>query len=134
MDANKEEKKRPNPRAKANPLSALLFGWMLKIFWKGYKKDLEMDDLFVPLDEHKSDYLGNKFEKRWNEELSRASKEGRQPSLLRVIMRCFGLSLMGYGLILAFLEIGLRMNQPIFLGLMVRSFVQRGSNYTQTHQ
>ncbi|CAG2057728.1 unnamed protein product [Timema podura] len=130
MDANKEEKKRPNPRAEANPLSALLFGWMLKIFWKGYKKDLEMDDLFVPLDEHKSDYLGNKFEKRWNEELSRASKEGRQPSLLRVIMRCFGLSLMGYGLILAFLEIGLRASQPLFLGRLIQYFSPSNENIT----
>nr|CAD7458628.1 unnamed protein product [Timema tahoe] len=121
------------PRYSTSPLTIQLsvcFRWMLKIFWKGYKKDLEMDDLFVPLDEHKSDYLGNKFEKRWNEELSRASKEGRQPSLLRVIMRCFGLSLMGYGLILAFLEIGLRASQPLFLGRLIQYFSPSNENIT----
>jgi hypothetical protein len=37
--------------------------WILDIFWKGYKRDLETTDIFAPLHEHKSDYLGDKFEK-----------------------------------------------------------------------
>jgi len=39
------------------------YRWLLDTFWKGYKRDLETTDIYAPLKEHKSDYLGDKFEK-----------------------------------------------------------------------
>lgn len=37
--------------------------WLFGTFYKGLKKDFEIDDLYEPLKEHKSDYLGNVFER-----------------------------------------------------------------------
>jgi hypothetical protein len=33
------------------------------IFKKGYKKDLEIEDLYEELDEHRSSYLGDELER-----------------------------------------------------------------------
>ncbi|KAK7866057.1 hypothetical protein R5R35_013557 [Gryllus longicercus] len=113
----------PNPRARASPLSALTFGWVLGTFWRGYQRDLEVDDLTQPLTEHRSDLLGDVFEKRWSEERLRAARRGgARPSLTRVLARVFGVQLALYGLVLAAMELGLRVAQPIFLGRLVLSF------------
>ncbi|GLG99917.1 Probable multidrug resistance-associated protein lethal(2)03659 [Gryllus bimaculatus] len=113
----------PNPRARASPLSALTFGWVLGTFWRGYQRDLEVDDLTQPLTEHRSDLLGDVFEKRWSEETRRAARRGgARPSLTRVLARVFGVQLALYGLVLAAMELGLRVAQPIFLGRLVLSF------------
>jgi hypothetical protein len=37
--------------------------WLLDIFKLGYRKDLEIKDLYDALQEHRSDFLGNKLEK-----------------------------------------------------------------------
>jgi hypothetical protein len=36
---------------------------MLDIFNLGYRKDLKIEDLYEALQEHRSDFLGNKLEK-----------------------------------------------------------------------
>ncbi|KDR22129.1 probable multidrug resistance-associated protein lethal(2)03659 [Zootermopsis nevadensis] len=122
MDGGKQREKPEHPRASANTFSALTFWWILDTFWKGYKRDLETSDICAPLKEHKSDYLGNKFEKFWNEEVKHASEQNKKPSLLRVITRCFGAKIMVYGLVLFVMEFSLRVSQPLLLGRLVRYF------------
>lgn len=39
------------------------FRWILDIFKLGYKRDLKIEDLYDALDEHRSDFLGDKLEK-----------------------------------------------------------------------
>jgi len=46
-----------------NCLLILLFRWMLNIFIKGKKKDLDVNDLYKSLDEHTSSILGDELEK-----------------------------------------------------------------------
>lgn len=41
----------------------MLFSWMLNLFNTGKKKDLDINDLYKPLSEHKSSALGNVLEK-----------------------------------------------------------------------
>lgn len=41
----------------------IFFRWILDIFKLGYKRDLKMEDLYDALDEHRSDFLGDKLEK-----------------------------------------------------------------------
>lgn len=53
----------PNPRESANILSQLFLTWTIPLFVKGYKKELEMEDVYQPLNEDRSDSLGDRLEK-----------------------------------------------------------------------
>lgn len=52
-----------NPRAKANIISVLTFWWTINLFKRGYRKTLELGDLYRPLDHDKSESLGNRLER-----------------------------------------------------------------------
>lgn len=78
---------------------------MLPIFYKGYKKELEVSDMFETLQEHRSDKMGDKLEAAWEKERVLAKKASRDPSLLRALLREFGLYLFMYGCIVAVLEL-----------------------------
>lgn len=73
----------------------------MPIFIKGTKRDLNGDDLYQPLKEHKSERIGQKLCQAWEKELEKHSKS---PSLLRAVMKVFGWKIMLTGLILASLE------------------------------
>lgn len=78
---------------------------MLPIFYKGYKKELEVSDMFETLQEHRSDKMGDKLEAAWEKERVLAKQASRDPSLLRALLREFGLYLFMYGCIVAVLEL-----------------------------
>ncbi|XP_021928195.1 LOW QUALITY PROTEIN: probable multidrug resistance-associated protein lethal(2)03659 [Zootermopsis nevadensis] len=122
MDASSKKREIPHPRASANPLSAITFYWLLGTFKKGFKKDLEIEDLYSTLEEHRSDYLGNKVERLWNQELEQAGGINGKPSLFKVLRRCFGLEVILIGLILAFEELLFKVTQPLFVGGFIRYF------------
>lgn len=52
-----------NPREIASALSTFLFTWTVPLFLKGYKKDLELSDMYEPLNCDRSDNLGDRLEK-----------------------------------------------------------------------
>ncbi|XP_011138927.1 probable multidrug resistance-associated protein lethal(2)03659 isoform X1 [Harpegnathos saltator] len=124
MDGKVHAERVKNPRKGANFLSALTFSWILRTFWVGYRRDLEVTDLYKPLNEHTSGILGVKLADVWEEECKAAQRRGKgaQPSLLKVIIRCFGLKIALYGIILAAMEISLRVLQPLCLGRLLRYF------------
>ncbi|KAL4704833.1 hypothetical protein ACJJTC_001308 [Scirpophaga incertulas] len=122
MDSSKKRGRPPHPRAKANPLSALTFAWTLPMFWSGLKKELEENELYEPLEEHSSGPLGDKFARLWEEEVTRASGKQRTPSLLRVILKAYAGRCMVYGAVLFFMECGIRLAQPVFLGRLVEYY------------
>ena len=97
------------------------------MFWTGFRRDLEVDDLYKPLNEHKSSLLGEKISKAWEEEVEKFNKKQtlkekdfdrdknndvnlvkNQPSLLKVLIKCFGFQIILYGILLAVMEIVLR--------------------------
>ncbi|KAF4521035.1 hypothetical protein B566_EDAN002530 [Ephemera danica] len=119
-----EKNVRHHPRAKANPISALIYWWTLKIFAKGYKNDLEVKDLYDALEDHRSVTLGDKLES-WNYELELV-KSGKKesPKLAAALWRIFGLRYMLFGIILIFLECVVKVAQPIFLGRLIMYFSQ----------
>ncbi|KAG5343188.1 L259 protein, partial [Acromyrmex charruanus] len=138
MDGKAYNEKVKNPRAGANIFSILTFSWILRIFWVGYRRDLEVTDLYTPLKEHTSGILGVKIAKAWEEEceayqrrLEQVAKSGSQkkvkePSLMRVLIRCFGLTTLLYGLFMAVMEILLRVMQPLLVGQMLLYFNTMG--------
>ncbi|XP_034950064.1 probable multidrug resistance-associated protein lethal(2)03659 [Chelonus insularis] len=141
MDSKADIEKRKNPRQSANPLSALTFSWVLKIFWTGYQRDLEIEDLYRPLKEHKSSNLGERLSAAWDEELQRYQKKQKStkgcegsdsnnekgkksgsPSLRRVLIKVFGPRIALYGIALALMELVLRILQPIALGQLLKYY------------
>jgi len=90
MDSGFKKRHNVNPRTTANLLSLITFWWVLDIFKLGYKRDLKIEDLYDALDEHRSDFLGDKLEKMWHQEVQRVKIKKKSPSLFRVFVRCFG--------------------------------------------
>nr|CAD7428950.1 unnamed protein product [Timema monikensis] len=103
MDAGRTPQGPANPLEKANFCSAFFFTWAFGIFRSGMKKDLESEDLFVPLKEHKSATLGDKFERLWTKERAR-----KNPSLIRVVVKFFVGRFMFYGIFEAVMELVFR--------------------------
>ncbi|KAB0798602.1 hypothetical protein PPYR_09595 [Photinus pyralis] len=94
MEFQTKKQRKPNPRAKINPISALLFTQMYPILCRNYKTGLTEDDLFEPLDEHKSSNLGDNLEKAWSEEQVKHKKYALHLALFRV----FGVSFVVLGI------------------------------------
>ncbi|XP_076757725.1 putative multidrug resistance-associated protein lethal(2)03659 isoform X1 [Xylocopa sonorina] len=143
MDGKVKAERKKNPREGANPLSSITFAFTLPTFWVGCRRDLEVTDLYRPLKEHTSSYLGTKITRIWQKEYETYEKQKslndesestdkkyhgkkklKQPSLVRVLIKCFGAQIMLYGIILAALEITLRLSQPLFLGLLIHYYNQ----------
>ncbi|XP_066581201.1 probable multidrug resistance-associated protein lethal(2)03659 [Prorops nasuta] len=144
MDGKVQTEKKKHPREGANILSALTFTWVLRTFWTGYHRDLEVTDLFRPLKEHTSSLLGARISEIWEKELKKCNKlqssnlqngeartnknnkdidrKTKEPSLLKVLVKCFGARVMLYGIALAIMEIVLRVMQPLFLGRLLRFY------------
>ncbi|XP_012274748.1 probable multidrug resistance-associated protein lethal(2)03659 [Orussus abietinus] len=149
MDSKAEREKVKNPREGANPLSVLTFSWILRTFWLGYQRDLEVTDLYSPLKEHTSSILGEKISSAWQDECKRISKyqkqrakrkdgkgedkdeKGPEPSLMRVLIKCFGTPVMFYGIALAIMEILLRVMQPLFLARLLQYYEKKNSSITK---
>ncbi|PNF15051.1 hypothetical protein B7P43_G16818 [Cryptotermes secundus] len=111
-----------NPRATANPISVLVFWWIKDLFWKGYDKDLDVEDLYDILPNDRSEMLGDDLEKYWNLEISSAKEKNRKPWLLRAILKAFGRLYIFTGLIQLILFVVFRVAQPIFLGKFIIFF------------
>ncbi|XP_018392368.1 PREDICTED: multidrug resistance-associated protein 4-like isoform X2 [Cyphomyrmex costatus] len=122
-----------NPRADANFFSILTFSWILRIFWVGYRRDLEVTDLYTPLKEHTSDILGVKIAKAWEKEWKAyqcrlelvakgKSQKVKEPSLMKVLITCLGFKTLLCGTFLAVIETLLRVVQPLLLGQMLLYF------------
>ncbi|KAF7996688.1 hypothetical protein HCN44_002334 [Aphidius gifuensis] len=129
MNCQFEIVKKKNPREGANCLSVLTYTWVLKTFLTGFKRDLTIDDLPRVLDEHKSNFLGDKITKAWNNELEylKNKKPGKynnlsSPNLLRVICKVFGWKIAAYGIIFAVFIIPTRTLQPLMLAKFIEYF------------
>ncbi|XP_063829398.1 probable multidrug resistance-associated protein lethal(2)03659 [Ostrinia nubilalis] len=124
MDTGPKQTRQLNPRYKANIFSILTFGWTLETFKLGYTRDIKDADLYGPLPEHRSDVLGDAVQKAWDYEVENVndSDGNAKPSLWKALIKVFGPELLLYGLILAAMEFVIRLQQPLFLGLMLRYF------------
>ncbi|KAJ8980285.1 hypothetical protein NQ317_005204 [Molorchus minor] len=103
-----------NPREKANCFSAVTFWYTLGIFYKGSRRELDESDLTKPLDEHKSQVLGDKLAKIWTKEHSSALKNDRDPSMAKVILKAFHKDILKFGVILMIVELGVRPGFPMY--------------------
>ncbi|XP_034328340.2 ATP-binding cassette sub-family C member 4 isoform X2 [Magallana gigas] len=117
---------KPNPILTANPLSKLLFWWMNPIFSTGYKRKLEVEDMFNVTNEDASEDLGNRLEREWNKEAEKKKPQNKSPSLFRCIVRMFGVQYALLGIIV-FIEEVTKVVQPLLLGKLIRYFTSEPS-------
>ncbi|CAH1738400.1 unnamed protein product [Aphis gossypii] len=129
MDSNYKFHRSKHPRANANIFEIITFGWMLDLFKISCKRDLEITDMYVPLNEHLSSTLGNDLEKKWGLELVLAKNGKRKPNLLKVLIISYGTKIMFCGLTLVISEI-IKMCQPILIGKLLAYFNTKGQNKT----
>lgn len=61
-------------------------------FKKGTKRDLEEKDIYEVMNNYKAKKLGDLLEKEWEKE-----KKNKAPSVLKLVLRPFGLTFLRYG-------------------------------------
>lgn len=81
---------------------------MVKLFYKGARKGLQVSDLYQILKADKSEKLGNALEKNWNQEVIDSKLKGRNPSLVRALSKTFFWLYMFFGFLMFVLFVGLR--------------------------
>ncbi|XP_060517933.1 ATP-binding cassette subfamily C member 4-like [Cylas formicarius] len=104
-----------HPYLKANILSKICFTWIVPLFRKGFKRDLEEDDLYPALSAHDSTYLGDKLEREWEKEV----KNKKDPSLWKALMRVFGKQVAVLGVAYLIIEVVIRLSQPLALSKLL---------------
>ncbi|KAI4565343.1 hypothetical protein MJT46_009686 [Ovis ammon polii x Ovis aries] len=93
-------------------------GWLNPLFKIGYKRRLEEDDMYSVLPEDRSQHLGEELQGYWDQEVLRAEKDAREPSLMKTILKCHWKSYLVLGFFIL-LEEATRVVQPIFLGKII---------------
>jgi len=95
MDGGPEElgpkKGLVSPENGANALSWITLWWLNGIYRKGYKRQIEEEDLYLVLDKNRSQVLSSQLNHQWQLERKRASasKKNQTPSLVRVTFKTF---------------------------------------------
>lgn len=97
-----DNKKTRNPILDASLLSKFLFLWQRKLFSIGLNRPIEEEDIYATLDNHRSCRIGGQFDKLWKRETIRSP---HNPSFLKVIIRLFGLRVLGFGLLYTTLDV-----------------------------
>ncbi|XP_025836971.1 probable multidrug resistance-associated protein lethal(2)03659 [Agrilus planipennis] len=111
----------PSPETRANPLSKLMFWWVIPFLKYGYKHDLEVTNLYNTTPGDYSDILGDQLEKNWEDELQRAKKKNKKPRLITALRKTFFKSFSLYGFILL-IQVFVRVYQPICLAELIKYF------------
>ncbi|KAG5862753.1 hypothetical protein JTB14_008154 [Gonioctena quinquepunctata] len=94
MDHSDKKLRKVHPREKANVFSLLTFLYTRGVLTRGFKKDLEDDDLCDVIKACKSQKCADKLEHAFQAE-GRRSK----PSTYRIIWNCYGIKYIGLGVI-----------------------------------
>lgn len=81
-------------------MNIFTFSWGLPIFYKGWKKELDEDDLYKPLKDHESHRLGDKLEEIWKLEKINSA----EPALWRALWTMYRKDIIGHMFVLFFLE------------------------------
>ncbi|KAG7304444.1 hypothetical protein JYU34_011386 [Plutella xylostella] len=114
--------KETNPHDKANVVSKIFLLWSFKLFHRGYKRGLTVDDLSKARDNDQSTRLGDRLEAAWQREVDTAKREGGKPSLSKAIVRTFWVEYMMLGFFVGLLFIVLWPLLPYTLGLFIGYF------------
>ncbi|KAK9720652.1 ABC transporter [Popillia japonica] len=115
------------PRKDANIISMLFFVWMMPYFYKGVRKGIDANDLFVTQKADDSVVIGDQLQEHWEKQLEDSKRTGKPPSLVKAIAKTFLWSYMIFGIIMFIQVVGLRAFQPQVLGFLLRLFTGAAS-------
>ncbi|KAJ8002741.1 hypothetical protein DPEC_G00162090 [Dallia pectoralis] len=107
-----------SPVEDANFLSKYFFWWTSPLLRKGFRKKLELTDVYKAPSFDLADNLSERLEREWDRELASAKKK---PRLVRALSRCFLWPFVFYGILLYFGE-ATKAVQPQLLGRIIASF------------
>ncbi|XP_070656492.1 ATP-binding cassette sub-family C member 4-like [Bos indicus] len=96
--------RKPNPLQDANLCSRLVFWWINPLFKIGHKRRLEEDDMYSVLPEDRSQHVGEELQGYWDQEVKRAEKDAREPSLMKAIIKCYWKSYLPFAIFKLFEE------------------------------
>ncbi|KAJ8918452.1 hypothetical protein NQ315_008149 [Exocentrus adspersus] len=92
--------------------------WLLPYFLKGFRNQINEDDLPGPLKAHESSRLGNKLEKAWQHQVDYK----KQPSLLKALLAVFYQELSIYGVFLLVQEFIVKLSQPLLVSRFLKYY------------
>ncbi|EFA04139.1 probable multidrug resistance-associated protein lethal(2)03659 [Tribolium castaneum] len=118
MDYLGKRERKVHPQEKANILSNLSFFYTLKLFRKGYKNDLEEDDLYEVLKSYRSKELGDQLEAEWEKQ----KKQGKNNSIVRLLWACYGWQYFLLGLVQLIVKTTMIVVQPQALSKIISYF------------
>ncbi|KAL4709187.1 hypothetical protein ACJJTC_008115 [Scirpophaga incertulas] len=108
----------PVLRKKVPPsLSRFLFCWILPLY--GLKRDIEEEDLVPAKSMYRSKLAGNALEKKWHEEETIARVQGREPSMLKILIKSYWCQFLRGG-IMQFTNIMLRTFAPLLFAQLLQ--------------
>ncbi|KAM6926619.1 cystic fibrosis transmembrane conductance regulator [Lycodopsis pacificus] len=107
-----------SPVEDANFLSKYFFWWMTPLLRKGFRKKLELTDVYKAPSFDLADNLSERLEREWDREVVSANNK---PRLMRALARCFIGPFAFFGVLLYFGEAS-KAVQPQLLGRIIASF------------
>ncbi|KAJ8954540.1 hypothetical protein NQ318_000774 [Aromia moschata] len=118
MDQGVRQVRQKNPRENACILSIITFFYTLPLFKKGRKKKLDDDDVYEIVSKYSSQKVGNNLENHWYSE----KKKGNTPSVIRVIISCYGKKYIFLGIVQLCVRTALIFIQPLALERLIAYF------------
>ncbi|GAB0176090.1 cystic fibrosis transmembrane conductance regulator [Grus japonensis] len=101
-------------KGESNPIDK----WTKPILRKGYRRRLELSDIYQIPSADSADNLSEKLEREWDRELATSEKK---PKLINALRRCFFWKFMFYGIMLYLAEVT-KSVQPLLLGRIIASY------------
>uniref|UniRef100_A0A3B5AE82 Cystic fibrosis transmembrane conductance regulator n=1 Tax=Stegastes partitus TaxID=144197 RepID=A0A3B5AE82_9TELE len=107
-----------SPVEDANFLSKFFFWWTSPLLRKGFRKKLELTDVYKAPSFDLADNLSERLEREWDREVASAKNK---PRLMRALARCFFCPFAFFGVLL-YLGEASKTVQPQLLGRIIASF------------
>jgi ATP-binding cassette subfamily C (CFTR/MRP) protein 4 len=127
MDHLEKQQRKSHPRDRNNIISNIFFLYAIKLFTKGYKKDLEESDLYEVLHDYRSKKLGDELEAEWDKQ----KKNRKNLSVVRLMLRCYGPSYLLLGFMQLLINMCNILTQPYALGKLVSYFTPGQTDMTK---
>ncbi|XP_034031624.1 LOW QUALITY PROTEIN: cystic fibrosis transmembrane conductance regulator [Thalassophryne amazonica] len=107
-----------SPVEDANFFSRFFFCWMSPLMRKGFRKKLDLADVYKAPSYDQADVLSERLEREWDREVVSAKTK---PRLMRALARCFLGPFLFFGVLLYFGEAS-KAVQPQLLGRIIATF------------